>query len=258
AFFYDDNLCADKQRAINLFSMLEKENRNLKWSCQVRCDAAQDEKLLKKMAGAGCQIAFIGFESVSQKTLDSYNKSQSIADIKNAIRKFHDYGIKVHGMFVLGSDEDDKSIFRATVNFCNNQDIDSVQYLILTPAPGTQLYQNLNAQNRLLHKKWQFYDGMHVVFKPKNFNPVELQEGVIDCYQDFYTYSKALNGAVNVVYDSAINCLKSSGEKLRRYFPKNWDTTLLGKYIIKKWLNQNKNYSGYLNRLSQSQNQSSP
>lgn len=249
AFFYDDNLCADKQRAINLFGSLEKENKNVKWSAQVRCDAAQDEKLLGKMAGAGCQIAFIGFESVSQKTLDSYNKSQSIDDIKNAIRKFHNYGIKVHGMFVLGSDEDNESIFRKTTKFCNDYDIDSVQYMILTPSPGTQLYQNLNAQNRLLHKKWQFYDGMHVVFKPKLLSPSELQQGAIDCYKDFYTYSKALNGAINVVYDNTINCLKSSGEKLRRYFSKNWDTTILGKYIIRKWLKQNKGYVNYLRTL---------
>ena len=246
SFIYDDNFCANKERSHRILDSMKREDFRFKWTAQVRCDAAKDEKLIKKMAETNCQLVCIGFESVNSKTLDGYQKSQSLEDIKLAIKRFHDYGIRIHGMFIFGSDEDNKSTFKQTNNFCNNQDIDSVQYSVLVPLPGTPLFQNLEAQNRLLHKKWKFYDGMHVVFKPKNFTPIELQEGAIDCYKDFYTYAKALNGAANVVYDSTINCLKSSGERLRRYFSKNWDTTLLGKYIIKKWLKQNKNYVDYL------------
>lgn len=247
AFFYDDNLCADKQRAINLFSLLEKENdRNVRWSAQVRCDAANDEKLLRKMANAGCQMVFIGFESVNSKTLAAYNKSQSVEDIKKAIKKFHNYGIKVHGMFVLGSDMDDKSVFRATSSFSDNHNIDSVQYMILTPAPGTFTYKILAEENRLLHRLWEYYDGMHVVFKPKLLTPIELQQGTIDCYKEFYTYTKALNGALNITYDKTADLCAFAFNRVKRYFSTNWDTTMLGKFIIHKWMNSNRHYLRYL------------
>lgn len=249
AFFYDDNFCANKERSHKLFDLMKSEDFRFKWTTQVRCDAAKDDKLIKKMAEANCQMVFIGFESISPRTLNEYNKGQSIEDIKMAIRRFHDYGIKIHGMFMFGSDEDDKSTFRLTNDFCNRQDIDSVQYMILVPLPGTPVFSNLEKQKRLLHKRWRFYDGMHVVFKPKNFTPSELQYGVIDCYKEFYTYGKALNGAINLVYDNTINFLRSSGSKLKRYFSPNWDTTLLGKLIIRKWLKQNRHYLSYLNRI---------
>lgn len=245
-FIYDDNFCANKERSHKLLDLMKREDFRFKWSAQVRCDAARDEQLIKKMAETNCQSVCIGFESVNSKTLAQYNKAQTLNDIKLAIKRFHDYGIRIHGMFIFGSDEDDKSVFKQTNDFCNRHDIDSVQYSVLVPLPGTSLFQNLEAQNRLLHKKWRFYDGMHVVFKPKNFTPSELQESAIDCYKDFYTYTKALNGAINIVYDKSINLFRESKSKLNRYFSKNWDTTLLGKLIIRKWLKQNKGYLKYL------------
>lgn len=246
-FFYDDNLCADKQRAISLFDALKKNNdNNVEWSAQVRCDAATDDGLLRRMANAGCQRVYIGFESVNQKTLDAYNKSQSIEDIKTAIKNFHDYGIKIHGMFVLGSDEDDKSVFNRTSEFCNENEIDSVQYMILTPGPGTPLFSKLNSEDRIMHRLWEYYDGMHVVFKPKLLTPSQLQQGTLDCYNDFYTYTKAFNGALNVFFDSAAEVCAGAFDRVKRYFSTNWDTTLLGKFIIHKWMNANKNYLDYL------------
>jgi len=149
-------------------------------------------------------------------------------------------------MFVLGSDEDDKSVFDATSDFSNKNDIDSVQFMVLTPVPGTPFFNRLNDENRIIHRLWDYYDGMHVVFKPKLLTPLELQEGAIDCYKDFYTYSKALNGALNVVYDRTADLCASAFDRVKRYFSQNWDTTLVGKYIIHKWMNANRGYLRYL------------
>lgn len=249
AFFYDDNLCADRERAAALFDLLRKNNQNnVQWSAQVRCDASRDEKMLSKMASAGCQKVFIGFESVNAKTLAAYNKGQSIDDIKDAIKRFHNHGIRVHGMFVFGSDADDKSVFRTTSDFASNNNIDSVQYMVLTPFPGTPTFSNLEEEKRIMHKLWEYYDGMHVVFKPKLLSPMELQQGAIDCYKDFYTYSKALNGALNIVYDKTADVCATAFNRMKKYFSINWDTTLLGKLIIHKWTtdSNNKNYLKYL------------
>jgi radical SAM superfamily enzyme YgiQ (UPF0313 family) len=242
AFFYDDNLCVNHKRSYELFDQMKKEKLGIRWSAQVRCDAAKDDLLLRKMADSGCVKVYIGFESVNQKALDALHKSQSVENIKTAIKKFHDNGIKVHGMFMLGADEDDKNTFTKTSSFVNEHEIDTVQYMTLTPIPGTPLFNDFESKGRLLHKKWQHYDGMHAVFSPKNFSALELQEGVIDCYKDFYKYTKAIGDSIDLLHD----VVASSLLRLRNRYKTNLPSTLLGKYIINKWLRTNGSYMHYL------------
>ena len=248
-FFYDDNFAANKQRLYELFDLMKKENINLYWSSQVRSDVAKDDYLLKRMSEAGCGGVYVGFESVNQKTLDRYNKSQSVTDVKNAIKKLHDNNIRIHGMFVLGSDDDDKKIFKNTSDFSNQYDIDSAQYMILTPLPGTEVFHDFEKNNRLLHKRWKYYDGMHVVFKPKNLTPLELQEGIMDCYRDFYSYTRLMNQALNMVYESTVNYLSYSANRMSNFFVDRFTITTLGKYVIGKWKKYNKSYMNYLRTL---------
>ena len=80
-------------------------------------------------------------------------------------------------MFVFGSEEDTVQVLRDTVDFSHEIDIDSLQYLILTPIVGTPIYEELASQNRLLHHDWQYYDGHHAVFVPRYMTPFELQSG---------------------------------------------------------------------------------
>jgi anaerobic magnesium-protoporphyrin IX monomethyl ester cyclase len=248
-FFYDDNFAANKQRTYSLLDDMRKNNVDLKWSAQVRCDAANDDYLLRRMSEAGCDRVYIGFESVNQKTLESYNKAQSVMDIKKAIKRFHNHNIKIHGMFMLGSDEDDKSIFRKTSSFVNEQDIDFVQYMTLTPLPGTETFFDFEKNKRLLHTNWNYYDGMHVVYKPKNFTPLELQEGMIDCYKDFYSYARTMNLALNMFYESSVNYLSYSSSRLTDFVFNKFGTTTVVKTIIRNWMANNKSYMKYLKSM---------
>ena len=77
-----------------------------KWQAQVRTDVARDEELLSLMRRSGCHRLELGFESVDQVTLDGYDKSQTVEDITKAIAALHRHHIKVHGMFVVGADND--------------------------------------------------------------------------------------------------------------------------------------------------------
>ena len=89
-----------------------------------------------------------------------------MADIERAIRVLHDYGIKSHGMFVLGADTDDAQTVRDTVSFAIKNHIDTLMPSILTPLPGTPLFEELDAAGRIFDKRWQLYDAHHVVFEP--------------------------------------------------------------------------------------------
>jgi len=248
-FFYDDNLCVNKNRSYEMFDKMKKAGLNHDWYAQVRCDAARDDVLLKKMADSGCHRVYIGFESINPATLKSMQKSQTPKDIKKAIKKFHEYGIKVHGMFIFGSDDDTKDVFRMTSDFCDDYEIDTVQYGLLTPLPGTHTFREMEKNDRLLHRRWKYYDAMHTVFKPKNFSPMELQNSMIECYKDFYSYTKAANDGLNLVYDTAMKIANNSATRVRNYVTSNFKTTLGGRIILHQWLKSNNHYLKYLQRL---------
>ena len=186
-FFYDDNFAADKRRLKKLLQLMIDRGITLKWQAQVRTDVARDEELLTLMQRSGCHRLALGFESVDQATLDSYAKSQTVEDITNAIAALHRHGIHVHGMFVVGADSDTVRTAGATVAFAERYRIDSLMLNILTPGIGTKQYEMMNGDERVFERRWQFYDGQHVIFEPQNMTASQLQTGVIDGYRRFYS-----------------------------------------------------------------------
>jgi radical SAM superfamily enzyme YgiQ (UPF0313 family) len=186
-FFYDDNFAADKKRLKTLLQMMIDRGLVIPWSAQVRTDVVRDAELLDLMRRSGGELVYLGLESVNQATLDGYEKSQTVEDIEKAIRILHDYGIRSHGMFVLGADTDTVQTVRDTVRFAVKNHIDTVMLNILTPLPGTPQYEDLDAAGRIFEKRWQLYDAHHVVFEPKLMTPYELQMEVLRGYMRFYS-----------------------------------------------------------------------
>ena len=185
-FFCDDNFTANPERTRQLLNLMIK-NKFRKWLCQVRCDVAKDKGLLDLMAKAGCGVVCVGFESVNPKTLLAYQKRQTLAEIVSAIRSFHKRHIKIHGMFVLGGEDDNRNSIWETVKFAIKERIDTIQMMILTPFPGTKVYEDLEAGKRIFTKDWRLYDGQHVVFKPNLLSAKELQLNVMSAYGKYYS-----------------------------------------------------------------------
>jgi radical SAM superfamily enzyme YgiQ (UPF0313 family) len=186
-FFYDDNMAANRKRLKRLLQMMIDEDLVIPWSAQVRTDVVRDTELLDLMRRSGCNLVYLGLESVNQETLDRFEKSQTVADIEKAIKVLHDYGIKSHGMFVLGADDDDVQTVRDTVTFAIRNKIDTVMLNILTPLPGTLQFQEFDEADRIFDKRWELYDAHHVVFEPARMTPYELQIEVLRGYMRFYS-----------------------------------------------------------------------
>ena len=154
---------------------------------------AENEDLLEKAGESGCYGLFIGFESLSQKTLQSHRKTANRADrYRELIKKIHDQGIGIEGSFIFGSDEDDPSVFHQVVEFCEETKIDAAVFAILTPYPGTRLYEQYTREDRILSRNWDLYDMNHVVFKPRGMSIDQLQEGHDWANQRFYSYPSML------------------------------------------------------------------
>lgn len=250
-FFYDDNLTADKRRAHAILDGLLRDPRprGSWWSAQVRADATRDEELLQKMARTGCACAYVGFESISSETLKEMHKGQSAEDVSHAIRRFHEHRIPVHGMFIFGADSDDDAIPAATSEFVRKNRVDSVQYMVLTPFPGTELFDRLEREGRILHRTWRYYDGMHVVFKPKAVDPYRLQTLALDSYMDFYNVLRAMNDGLET---AASSTARLAGRAIRSFGAptlRNAVLKLVGHRIIRKWMQGNHDYLRYLMHL---------
>jgi radical SAM superfamily enzyme YgiQ (UPF0313 family) len=220
-FFYDDNFAINKERTKNILRGMLDKKLKISWSAESRADIAKDKELLELMAKTNCNTMLIGFESVNPESLNAYNKKQDIDDIKECIKSLHEYGIRVHGMFVLGSDADDENTARDTVRFCHEMKVDSVQFSVLHPLPGSRLYDILESENRIFTKKWSLYDGSHVVFKPLKMTPIELQGKYIWAWKKFYSLRNPLYFAISrYILSNWRRANKTAISELKAYFKK--------------------------------------
>jgi len=242
-FFYDDNFTANRGRVREICNLLIAANLNITWITQVRSDIANDPDLLALMEAAGCRFFFIGFESINNETLAAMHKSQTKKDIEHAIETIQRYGINIHGMFMFGDDHDTPESIQATVDFAISHHIDTVQFMILTPFPGTQYYESITAGNRLLHKQWEYYNAMYTVFQPAKMSPSRLQQETIKAYERFYSFRRLVVDALRLFTDMFIDALTWNFSRVFTYsfnvmFLKVGARFLVGRYA--------KTFVGYL------------
>jgi anaerobic magnesium-protoporphyrin IX monomethyl ester cyclase len=231
-FFYDDNFAADKKRTKRLLELMLENNLRISWTAQSRLDVVKDRELLELMQKSGCKVLYIGLESVNPQTLLEYNKRQTVEEMENSIRILHQNRIKIHGMFVLGGEQDDRDTVMQTVRSAIKWKIDTVQMVILTPLPGTPLYDNLVSENRITSYDWSQYDGHHVVYKPNKMSVWELQFGVmLEAMPKFYSLWQAVKSAV-------------------RFKFKNFQYRLYGHWMLIKWKVHNSRYLEELKAFS--------
>lgn len=192
-FFYDDNFAADPAHTKGLLKRMIASGITPKWSAQVRIDIAKDKELLELMRRSNCVYIYIGLESINPKTLKALNKGQTPEQIEEAIKTINSYGINIHGMFIFGADHDDVSTIRGTVKFAKKNQLASVQFMILTPLPGTPVFEQMEKEGRLLSRDWSYYDAHHVVFMPKNMSFLQLQKHTLRAMLKFYSLPQILD-----------------------------------------------------------------
>jgi radical SAM superfamily enzyme YgiQ (UPF0313 family) len=190
-FFYDDNFTANPEHTKQLLRRMKEKGITPRWTAQTRVDVVHDEELMDLMEETGCLFLYLGLESSNPETLKAYRKSQTVEDIEHAVEVIHKHKIKVHGMFVMGSDEDDKESIRETVRFSKRTGIDTVQFMILTPIPGSETYDDMCREGRIFVNDWTKFSGQHVVFRPKKMAPYKLQkEAGIKATKKFYSIAQ--------------------------------------------------------------------
>jgi radical SAM superfamily enzyme YgiQ (UPF0313 family) len=142
------------------------------------------------MALAGCTGVFVGFESLSAENLaDARKKTPPPEDYARRVEILHQNGIQVNGSFVFGFDHDTRDVFARTTDWIEANRLECATFHILTPYPGTPLFQEMEAEGRLLHRNWDLYDTAHAVIRPRNMSTEELEHGYAWCYNRLFSAS---------------------------------------------------------------------
>ncbi|MCD7882136.1 MAG: B12-binding domain-containing radical SAM protein [Lachnospiraceae bacterium] len=190
--FEDDNFTADKERAKEICRRMIKEKLLFKETFFFgRTDMAEDEELLTLLQKAHLTRVLIGIESLNQKALNSIHKGQNIEDIRRAGAACEKHGIRVIASIVLGLDDDKKKDIRRSVKFAKDIHAYQLQPAILTPYPGTPVYEDMQREHRMLGSSWEQFDMMNVTFQPKNMSPWDLQEEFYKATLYFYDFKSA-------------------------------------------------------------------
>ena len=204
-YFLDDHLLGNKKFASELFAGMQGMNRVFQGASTV--DAILRGNLIEQAAEAGLRSVFIGFETLSAKNLKLSNKKQNLnRDYREAIQRLHSLGIMINGSFVFGLDDDDPDVFQQTVDWALKEGITTSTFHILTPYPGTKLFQDMHAAGRILTQNWDLYDTRHVVYKTTKIPAADLKKGYDWAYDNFYSWSNILKGSLT--HDSLKHQLK--------------------------------------------------
>jgi len=144
--------------------------------------------MVKLAADSGCVSVFVGLESISEDALEETNKSfNRVQKFEDEIKMFHDHGIMVNPGMVFGFDNDDESVFEKALDFLVKNRVELAYFNVLTPLPGTPLYERYNSAGRIFDRDWAKYDGKHVVFYPSRMTPEQLEEGFYWINHQFYS-----------------------------------------------------------------------
>jgi len=188
--FMDDNLTATRTYALQLFERMAPLGKTWFSQCSIRI--AYDNRLLEAAAASGCRGLFIGLESLSQQNLASWGKkTNNSSEYEWAIRRIHEHGIGVIPGIVLGYDGDTTATFDQTLDFLLRTNVDALQATVLTPFPGTPLFDEMAGQGRIIDRDWAHYDFRHVVFEPKRISARELQAGHDYVLTEFYSWANS-------------------------------------------------------------------
>ena len=211
-FFVDDNIIGYSKEDLEwtkaFFSrIIEKKIRKI-FFAQASILFGEDDELLRLAAKAGFKSVFIGLESINPETLQSYGKNINLKRLRQnnyhqLIKNIRKTGIAVVGAFILGNDEDDLSVFKATLEFIKSSNIDVMQITKPTPLPGTQLWKSLQDDQRIIDHDfpadWDNYRLTKMAFKPERLSIGDVYKGFTFLRIIYYGFFETLKRTLSTL-----------------------------------------------------------
>jgi len=228
--FEDDNFTANKERAKEICRRMIAEGLTFKDTFFFgRVDMAKDEEMLELLQKAHFTYVLVGFESLNQAALDEVDKRQKLSDIVNCANALAKHKIRLIASFVLGIDTDGADDIRRCVDFAKSVNAYTLQPAVLTPFPGTAVYEQYLDEQRMITTDWSLFDMMNVTFQPKNMTPWALQKQFLSANKRFYTFAGSFRIMKEFGFEYGlrrlglwlITCLAMFGAAIQSHFKKD-------------------------------------
>ena len=189
--FLDDNIGGNRSYAMELFKALRP--LRIRWTGQASVRFMLDDELFKAALASGLEGLFVGIESIEPAARKKMRKSlSSIKPYEEAIRRCREGGVIFHGSLIFGLDEQTPKVFEHTLEFLMRNNVPSITPNILTPYPGTGLFDRLRKAGRILHTNWRFYDHHTVCYQPLDMSPEELSEKYVAFGANFFSWASIM------------------------------------------------------------------
>jgi radical SAM superfamily enzyme YgiQ (UPF0313 family) len=183
--FIDDTFTLNEERAEKICDEIVKQGWDISWGASSRVDTLS-KKLVEKMKKAGCWIIFLGIESGSQKILDAIGKRITLEQVKKAVKILKDAGIQVLGSFIIGFLQDTKETVKETIKFAKSLNLNYAEFSILTPYPGTPIFDYAKKHGMLLAEDWSKYTAVEPIVKIEGASEKEIKALFQKSYITFY------------------------------------------------------------------------
>ena len=184
--FIDDNFIGNPKWTLDFVRAIRP--MHLKWNAAVSANIVDMLDLLDEMSISGCESLFIGFESLNENAIKNVHKGQNnIKKYETLVEEIHKRGIMINASFVFGLDDDDVTTFQTTLDWIVKNKIETVTSHILTPYPGTKVYDEFIKNGRITDFDFSKYNTANVVFKPQNMTAEELYNGYLWIYKQVYS-----------------------------------------------------------------------
>jgi radical SAM superfamily enzyme YgiQ (UPF0313 family) len=183
--FCDENLLSDRDFSRELVQAVGR--LGVPWECFCDIGIGDDPVLLELLSKSRCQGLLIGLETVSPEAMQGVDgwKFKKQGEYRELIRRIQGRGLPVTGLFVIGFDQDDHDVFKNTRDFIARAGLQDMDFAVLTPIPGSRLYDRLEREGRIFSRNWARYTWTHVNFQPMHMSARQLQEGLLWIFKEF-------------------------------------------------------------------------
>lgn len=191
--FMDDNFTLSTKRVSEFIDELDRRGLDIYWYCFSRVDTiVRNPDLVRRMAEAGAVEIFLGLESGSQEVLNSYGKCTTVKQEKEAVEILRSCGIRSYGSFMIGGIRETRDMVERTIRLADELSLEAVQFSVLTPYPGTRLFEQARKERRFLTHLWRYYDGLHAVMRLDFLSPLEVHNLISRAYRRVYLKAKTI------------------------------------------------------------------
>ncbi len=214
--FGDDTFTLNRKRVFEICDEIKSRGLDVEWSRSSRVDTINEE-MLRKMKEAGCSVIYYGVESASPEVLKYYRKRIKLDAVKKVVEMTKKAGIETVCSFIIGAPHETKKDMEETLKFAIKLNPDYAQFSILTPYPGTEIYEEAKERGLILTENFDEYTAGKPILKNFYMSAEEISKLLKYCYLRFYLRPRFVlkelrKGRFKVLFEVVMRAVKGGEE----------------------------------------------